>query len=263
MDYVLSSVMICFVRDLNSVEKRKDIFHRGYSFSSTLWPIYKKSDLLWTREIYLTPDSDTHLISASLSGHQTDMMTEVCTLLVMAATFLISSKVLSKTLAYITSSIRQTYFSQARGREAPVKKWRKYRELGLSWPCYSLRDIAGSGVQGGMSDAGKAERPAHKAHTVHLFMLFMSCIPLPIVSIHSLSCPQISGSWWAAHIVIVATFKHQSVRIDILTISEWFVHAYKVTFCRYFSKHPSMLLYYVFSETVRNKIKCQQNASWC
>ena len=199
---------------------------------------------MWTREIYLTPDSDTHLTSASLSGHQTDMMTEVCTLLVMAATFLISSKVLSKTLAYITSSIRQTYFSQARGREAPVKKWRKYRELGLSWPCYSLRDLAVSGVQGGMSDAGKAERPAHKAHTVHLFMLFMSCIPLPIVSIPSLSCPQISGSWWAAHIVIVATFKHQSVRIDILTISEWFVHT-KWHFADIFQNiHPCYCIIY-------------------
>ena len=103
--------------------------------------------------------------------------------------FISRSKVLRKTLAYITCAIRQTYFTQPKGREAPVKKWRKYWERGLSWPCYSLRGVFLRGAEWGAGNVrcgeSWSERPAHKAHTVHLFMLFMSCIPLPIVSIDS------------------------------------------------------------------------------
>ena len=131
------------------------------------------------------------MTSASLSRHQTDVTRHLGNdelyFITWGQHFLSRGKVLRKTLAYITCAITQTYFTQPKGREAPVKKWRKYWERGLSWPCSSLRGEE-SEVRGNVrwGKAGVSGRLIiYEAHTVHLFMLSMSCIPLPIVSIHS------------------------------------------------------------------------------
>ena len=89
--------------------------------------------------------------------------------------FLSLGKVLSKTLAYITSSITQTFFTQSKGREAPVKKWRKYWERGLSWPCYYI--VWGAECRG-MSDArGKA---GVSGRLIKLIQFICSCCSCPV-----------------------------------------------------------------------------------
>ena len=93
--------------------------------------------------------------------------------------FLSRSKVLRKTLAYITCAIRQTYITQPKGREAPVKKWRKYWERGLSWPCYSWRGVFLRGAEWvqGMSDVGKA---GVSGRLIKLIQLICSCCSCPV-----------------------------------------------------------------------------------
>lgn len=104
--------------------------------------------------------------------------------------FLSRSKVLRKTLAYITCAIRQTYiYHPAKGARSSCQKVAKIlrARIVLTLLLVTRSISAGSGVSAGNVRCGESwsERPAHKAHTAHLFMLFMSCIPLPIVSIHS------------------------------------------------------------------------------
>ena len=203
------------------------------------------------------------MTSASLSRHQTDVTRHLGNdelyFITRGQHFLSRGKVLRKTLAYITCAITQTYFTQPKGREAPVKKWRKYWERGLSWPCSSLRgersEVRGNVRWGKAGVSGRLIIFSSYRSSVHVVHVLYP----PPHSFYSLLSSVVPKYWTRdeLHIVIVATFKQQSALIDILTLSKWFVHNVTLLW-KYFSKH----VLYIF-RNCGNKIKCQQNASWC